>query len=161
MGRLHVSVFSFRSKKEDLVMADFLTELASGAGMQEGQAHQGVGALLALLKNRLDPAGFQHLQNAIPASDQMLSGYEDKKQWASGGLLDAVKGVAGKLLGEQDPLAVIERHFASIGLSSEQVKSLLPKLHEMLANKLPPEVVDQIQEHVPGFAPAVEEEVSQ
>jgi hypothetical protein len=71
-----------------------------------------VGALLALLKTRLDPAAFSQVQNAIPHSDQMLSGYEDKKQWASGGLLDVVKGMAGKLLGggEQAPAAAALSH---------------------------------------------------
>jgi hypothetical protein len=153
-------------------MADFLTELASRAGMDGDQAHQGVGALLAMLKSRLDPAAFAHVQNAIPDSDQMLSGYEDKKQWASGGLLDVVKGMAGKLLGsgeqgpaatgdEQEPAGGIEAHFARIGLTPEHIQSLLPKLHDMLAGKLPPGVLDQIKQHVPAFGPAVEEEVQQ
>ena len=109
--------------------------------------------------SRLDPAAFAHVQNAIPNSDEMLSGYEDKKQWAGGGLLDAVKGMAGKLLGgEQGRAAAIENHFASIGLSSEHVKSLLPKLHDMMAQRLPPEVLERIRQHVPEFAPAAVEE---
>ena len=63
-------------------MADFLTELASKAGMEGDEAHHGVGALLAMLKERLDPEAFAHLQNAIPNSGQMLSGFEDKMQLA-------------------------------------------------------------------------------
>jgi hypothetical protein len=162
-------------------MADFLTELASRAGLEGDQAHQGVGALLSLLKSRLDPAAFAHVQKAIPDSDQMLSGYEDKKQWASGGLLDVVKGMAGKLLGggqqeptaagdeqqpaatgdEQESAGAIEGQFARIGLTPEHLQSLLPKLHDMLAGKLPPAVLDQIKQHVPSFRPAVKEEVQQ
>jgi Protein of unknown function VcgC/VcgE (DUF2780) len=145
-------------------MADFLTELASRAGLEGDQAHQGVGALLAMLKSRLDPAAFAHVQNAIPNSDQMLAGYEDKKQWASGGLLDAVKGVAGKMFGgggdEQEPGTSLEGHFARIGLTQDHIQSLLPKLHDMLAGRLPPGVLDQIKQHVPSFRP-VEEEVQQ
>jgi hypothetical protein len=140
-------------------MADFLSDLASKAGMENDQAHQGVGALLTMLKSKLDPAAFAHLQKAIPNSDQMIAGFEDKKQWASG-LVDAVKGAAGRVLGgEQDPAAAIKSHFASIGLSTEHLKSLLPTLHEKLAGKLPPQVLEQIKQHVPGFGQPVEEEV--
>jgi Protein of unknown function VcgC/VcgE (DUF2780) len=143
-------------------MAGFLSDLASKAGLEDDQAHQGIGALLSMLKSRMDPATFAHVQNAIPNSDQMLSGFEDKKQWASSGLMSAVKGMAGKLMGgEQDPAAALESHFASIGLTSDHIKSLLPKLHDALANKLPPQVMDQIKQHVPGFAPAAAEEVQQ
>jgi hypothetical protein len=144
-------------------MADFLTELSSAAGLEGDQAHQGVGAFLAMLKNRLDPAAFAHVQKAIPDSDQMVAGYEDKKQWAGGGLLDAVKGMAGKLLGgsEQDQAAGVEDQFARIGLTPDHIQSLLPKLHDMLAGQLPPGVLEQIQQHVPAFRPAVEEEVEQ
>jgi hypothetical protein len=144
-------------------MADFLTELASGAGLEPDQAHQGVGALLAMLRARMDPAAFSHVRNSIPNSDEMVSGFEDKKQWASEGTLDAIKGMASKLLGgsEQDPNAALSSYFGSIGLSPDRLKSLLPKLHEMLASKLPPEVLDQIRQHVPGFGQEVEEEVHQ
>ena len=144
-------------------MAEFLSDLAAKAGLDSDQAHQGIGALLAMLKSRLDPAAFAHVQKAIPNSDEMLSGYEDKKQWASsGGLLDAVKGMAGKLLGgSSDKTAALESQFASIGLSPDHLKSLLPKLHDALASKLPPQVLDQLKQHVPGFGPAVEQETTQ
>jgi hypothetical protein len=136
-------------------MADFLTELASKADLESDEAHHGVGALLSMLKERLDPAAFAHLQNAIPNSGQMLSRFEDKMQM-TGGVLAAVKSVAGKLLGagEQDPAASSESHFDRAGLSPDQLKNLLPILHGMLANRLPRQVLDQIRKHVPGFGPA-------
>jgi hypothetical protein len=147
---------------EDLAMANFHEDLAEKAGMESDQAHQGIGALLAMLKGRLDPAAFAHVQNAIPNSDEMLAGFEDKKQWASGGLMDAVKDIAGKMLGgEQDPGAAIKGHFESIGLTPDHLKSMLPHLHDMLASKLPPQVLEQIKQHVPGFGEAVKEEIQQ
>jgi hypothetical protein len=136
-------------------MADFLTELASKAGLEGDEAHHGVGALLSMLKERLDPAAFAHLQNAIPNSGQMLSRFEDKMQMTGGSVLAAVKSVAGKVLGAgQDSAAVLESHFERVGLTPDQLKGLLPKLHGMLADKLPPQVLDQIRKHVPGFGPA-------
>src|SRR5262249_52987012 len=145
-------VFLFHPYEEDLTMADFVTDLASRAGLEGDRAQHGVGALLAMLKGRLDPEAFAHLQNAIPNSGQMLSGFQDKMQPAGGGVLAAVKSIAGKFLGGDDrhPAEAMEHHFDKAGLSPDQLKSLLPKLHGMLATKLPPQVLDQIREHVPG-----------
>jgi hypothetical protein len=152
--------FFYFTHEEDLIMADFLTELASRAGLEADQAHHGVGALLAMLKERLDPDAFAHLQNAIPNSGQILSGFEDKMHLTGGGVLAAVKSIAGKFLGgrEQDSAAAMEEHFGKAGLSAEHLQSLLPKLHEMVANKLPPQVLDQIREHVPGFGATADAE---
>jgi hypothetical protein len=134
-------------------MPSFLEELASKAGLEHDQAHQGVGALLTMLKSRLDPAVFSHLQNSIPNADEAQSRYDSTAQSGSGGLLDTVKGMAGKLWGgnTQDAMASLQAHFGGGGLSPDHLKSFLPALHDMLAAKLPPEVMSQIREHVPGF----------
>ena len=41
--------------------------------------------------------------------------------------------------------AAIEGQLAGLGLTPDHLKSLLPKLHELVGDKLPPEVVEQIQ----------------
>jgi hypothetical protein len=152
-----INLTRIQPRKGDVAMSDFLTEIASKAGLDSEQAHQGVGVLLTTLKNRLDPAAFSHIRGAIPDSEDMLSAIETKMQAGTGGLLDVVKNITGKLVGgKQDARASLESTFASVGLSPEHLKSLLPQLHEMLANKLPPHVMDQIKEHVPGFGPATE-----
>jgi hypothetical protein len=142
--------------KEDNTMSNFLTDLAEKSGLEADQAHQGVGSLLALLKDRLDPAAFAHLKNAIPNCDDLLSAIQTKMQSTSGGVLDAVKSMAGKLFAgaDQGTATAVDPDSESSGLTPEHVKSLLPSLHEMLASKLPPEVINQIREHVPGFGPA-------
>jgi hypothetical protein len=137
-------------------MADFLTELAAKSGLEGDLAHRGVGAVLEMLKGRLDPQTFSHLTNAIPNAGNILSSLEDKMPPSGGGVMDAVKGMVGKLLGgtEQDAPAALEKHFENAGLSPEHVKSLLPHLHDMLAQKLPPDVLKKIEEHVAGFEEA-------
>jgi uncharacterized protein (DUF2267 family) len=132
-------------------MPDFLAELSSKTGIDADQAHQGVGALLSMLKNRLDPETFAQLKESIPNSDRMLATIEEKLQGS--GLFDAVKGMAGKFLGGggQDAVAVLKGRMAEMGMSSDHLQSLLPQLHDMLKDKLPPEVVEQIQEHLPAF----------
>jgi len=139
-------------------MSDFIKELASQSGLDSDQAHEGLGNLLAVLKDRLDPAAFAHLKNAIPNCDDLLSAIQTKMQSASGGLLDAVKDMAEKLIGGTDegPSTAVETESESPASASDLRKGLLPKLHEMLAKKLSSDVVDQIQNHVPGFGPATE-----
>lgn len=136
-------------------MADFLSDLASGAGLEDHEAHHGVGALLALVKSRLSPEAYAHLKEAIPNSEHMLSAFQDKAGSSGGGLMEAVKGMAAKVLGQQGGTA-IQEHFAGAGLSAEQLQSLLPRLHDMLADKIPPQILEQIKQHVPGFGPAAE-----
>jgi hypothetical protein len=140
-------------------MADFLSELASGVGLKEEQTHQGVGALLAMLKNKLDPEAFAHLKRSIPHSEEMQSSYQDKvesDESSESGLMDTVKNMAGKFFSKGDS-GEPQAHFAKAGLSADQLKGLLPKLHDMLADKVPPHVLEQIKQHVPGFGPAAEE----
>jgi uncharacterized protein (DUF2267 family) len=140
-------------QKVEQTMADFLSELASGAGLEDHEAHHGVGAMLALLKDRLNPEAYAHLKNAIPNSEHLLSAFQDKAESAGGGFMDAVKGFAGKLFRHEDSAAP-QGHFAGAGLSADKLRSLLPCLHDMLAGKVPPHVLDQIKQHVPGFGPA-------
>jgi hypothetical protein len=143
-------------------MASFLEELADKAGLQSDQAHQGIGALLTMLKNRLDPETFSRLQQAIPNASEVLARCQSKMQESKGGLLDALKEMSGKLLGvnDQDAAAAVHSHFGNFGLSPEHVKNLLPALGDMLARRLPPEVMDQIHAHVPGLSHSDAEIVS-
>jgi hypothetical protein len=136
-------------------MPDSVADAESTPDLEGEQTHPGVGALLALLKQRLDPAAFAHVAKAIPNSDDQLAAIESKLPAGAGSLLNTVKEMAGKLLGggEADHAAAVEGHFASFGVPPEALKTLLPKLHAMLADKLPPQVLEQIQQHVPGFGP--------
>jgi hypothetical protein len=140
-------------------MNQFLTDLASKSGVDSDHAHQGVADLLAHLKDRLDPAAFEHLKNAIPNCDDLMAAMEAKLQSAGGGVLEAVKSMAGKLIAGTEPGAstAVETKPEDAGLASADLQNLLPKLHDMLASKLPAHVIDQIQQHVPGFAPTSSE----
>jgi uncharacterized protein VcgC/VcgE DUF2780 len=140
---------------KDNAMADFLADLASRAGVGSDQAHQGVGALLSMMKDRLDPETFEQLKQSIPGSDRMLSTIEEKFS-GSGLLSNVVKAVAarfagGGAAGGEDRFGAIEDQLAKLGLTPDHLKSLLPKLHELVGDKLPPEVVEQIQQHFPEF----------
>ena len=62
-------------------MGDFLSQVASGAGLEDHETHHGVGAMLAFLKGRLNPEAYAHLKNAIPNSEQMLSAFHPAASW--------------------------------------------------------------------------------
>jgi hypothetical protein len=132
-------------------MAELHEELAAQTGLEAEQAKHGVGALLALLKERLSPEAFGQLKNAIPNAEQRLAGFQGKAEAA--GLLERAKGMAGKLIGRGD-VAALQEHFAGAGLSADKLQTFLPRLYDLLAAKLPPNVLDQIKQHVPGFGPA-------
>jgi hypothetical protein len=140
-------------------MPDFLTQLAAQSGLDTSQLHEGIGSLLAHLKERLDPAAFEHLKNAIPNCDDLLSTIQSKMGATPGGVFDTIKSMAGKLIGgaDQGAATAVKSDSESPGLTSDNLKSLLPKLYDMLASKLPPHVIDQIKEHVPGFGPATDQ----
>jgi hypothetical protein len=115
-----------------------------------------------LLKNRLSPDAFARLQSAIPKSGDMLESAQARIESGGAGLLENVKNIAGKIFGGggQDFATTLESHFSNAGVSAEQLKSFLPKLRDMLADKLPTNVLAQIEEHVPGFGPPEEEHAS-
>jgi hypothetical protein len=136
-------------------MADFLSELASEVGLEDEQAHHGLGAILTTLKNKLDPEVFAHLKNSIPNSEELLSAFQNKAGSAGGGLVDTMKNMAGQFFGKGES-SEPQTHYATSGLSTDQLKSLLPKLHDMIADKVPPHVLDQIKQHLPGFGPGIE-----
>ena len=140
-------------------MAEFIEELSAKTGIETDQAHQGVGALLSLLKEHLDPEAFEQLKQAIPGSQGMLTALEEK--FAGSGLLNAVKAVAARFGGGgggggDDRFGALEGQLAGLGLTPDHLKSLLPKLHDLVRDKLPPEVVEQIQQRFPEFDRAAE-----
>jgi uncharacterized protein (DUF2267 family) len=147
------NVLSQPDLKKEEVMASFLEDLAARAGLQSDQAHQGVGALLTLLKNRLDPEAFAQLQKSIPNASEVLAKCQSMAPEMKGGVLEAMKDVAGKLFGgnASDAEAAVNPHFGNFGLSPDHLKMLLPAMSQMLANKLPPDVMNQIRKHLPGF----------
>jgi hypothetical protein len=148
---------------EDSVVAEFIDELSEKTGIETDQAHQGVGALLSLLKEHLDPQAFEQVKQAIPGAQGMLAALEEK--FAGSGLLNAVKAVASHFGGGSasasggggdDRLGALEGQLAGLGLTPDHLKSLLPKLHELVGDKLPPEVVEQIRQRFPEFDRAAE-----
>jgi hypothetical protein len=130
-------------------MADIISDLATKAGVSPDLARKGVGALLALFKDKLPAGAFSQVQSAIPnASNLMTDAQAALKEAPSGGILSAVGDAVSKLFGGR--AAELASQFTHLGFSADQLKSFLPGVLEFLKGKLPADVVKQVSALLPG-----------
>jgi hypothetical protein len=133
---------------EERTMADFLSDLAASAGISQDQAKQGMGALLKLLKDQLPANVFSQVQAAVPGADNLMAAAEGC--CAGGGVLEAIKGVAGKLFGGGGSTAAALATLQESGVSAEQGQKFLHCALEFLKGRLPEGVMKQISPLIPG-----------
>jgi hypothetical protein len=130
-------------------MIDFLTELASKAGISTEQAKKGMGALLAFFKEHLPAEQFARLSQEVPGTDEMMAAASAEHSSESGGLLSAVAGAVGKMFGGDGSAALLGK-LGQLGLSPDQIKNFLPRAIAFLKSKLPPEVMAKISSLLPA-----------
>jgi hypothetical protein len=124
-------------------VADFISELASKSGISPDQARKGVGAVLALLKEKLPPGAFSRVEAAVPDADGLVADAQPA-EGAPGGLLESVAGAVGKLVGGDGGAAQLTSTLAHLGLSAEQLQKFLPTVVEFLKRRLPEDVVKKL-----------------
>jgi hypothetical protein len=130
-------------------MADSITELASKCGISPEMARKGLGALLAAFKHALPAESFAKIEAAIPGAAGMAAEAQEQGGASSGGLLGAIKDMAGKLFGGGANPEALAAHFGHLGLSQDQIKRFIPQVVEFLESKLPPEVMKHISALLP------------
>jgi hypothetical protein len=124
-------------------MADIITELASKCGISPDLAKKGLGTLLAAFQHALPAESFAKIENAIPGAATMVADAQAEGASPSGGLLGAIKDMAGKLFGGGGPEA-LAAHFGKLGFSTDQVKNFIPHVIEFLKSKLPPDLMKHV-----------------
>jgi hypothetical protein len=129
-------------------MADIISELAGKVGISPDTAQKGMGILLSLLKQALPADSFAKVESAVPGADRMLAAAEESGEAAGGGLLESVKGVAGKLFGGGASAALLSK-LNQLGLSPEQLEKFLTHAVEVLKAKLPPDVMKKVSGLIP------------
>jgi hypothetical protein len=134
-------------------MADFVAELAGKAGVSPELAGKGVGAVLALLKDRLPSGAFAQVQSAVPNADALMSAAAAKPEASGGGMLAAAAGAVGKLFGGGGAAETTGK-LAQLGFTPEQLGKFLPTLLEFFKSRLPPEVMKQLSALLPAGSPA-------
>jgi hypothetical protein len=129
-------------------MADFISDLATKSGVSPDLAEKGVGAILALFKNKLPAGAFSEVLSAIPNASKLLSAAQAPQESSSGGILGAVGGAVSKLVG--GGAGEVTSRFTQLGFSAEQLKRFLPNVLEFFKNKLPADVMKQAGALLPG-----------
>jgi hypothetical protein len=130
-------------------MADIITELASKCGISPDMARKGLGTLLAAFKHALPSESFAKIEAAIPGASEMVDDAKAEGQASTGGILGAIKDMAGKLFGGGGSLEALASHFGQLGFSHDQIKSFIPRVVEFLESKLPPEVMKHVSALLP------------
>jgi uncharacterized protein (DUF2267 family) len=129
-------------------MSDIVSDLAAQSGITPDQAQKGLGAVLAYFKESVPEEDFAKVKEAVPGSDQIMAAAGPIEQPSGGGVLGAIKDMAGKLFGGGGASALIAK-LASLGISAEQAKAFLPKVLEFLKGRLPDSVVSKISGLLP------------
>jgi hypothetical protein len=129
-------------------MADIITELASKSGISPDMAKKGLGTLLAAFKHALPADSFAKIEGAIPGAGNMLADAQAEGEAPSGGILGAIKDMAGKVFGGGSP-AALAAHFGKLGFSPDQVKHFIPQVVEFLKSKLPPDMMKHVTALLP------------
>jgi hypothetical protein len=135
-------------------MADVVAELANRTGIPPEMVRKGLGAVLALMKDRLPANVYGQVQSAVPDAEGLVSAAPAAPAPA-GGVLSAVVAAAGKLLGGSGgDAAALTGRLAQAGFSAEQLEKFLPAVMEFLKGKLPEDAMKQLTGLLPAPAEA-------
>jgi uncharacterized protein (DUF2267 family) len=132
-------------------MADFISDLATKAGVSPDMARKGVGAILALLKEKLPAGSFSQVLSAIPNANNLMADAQESQEGSGGGVLGAVSAAVSKLVG--GGAAELTNRLSKLGFSAEQLERFLPKVLEFLKSKLPADVLKHASAHLPAGGP--------
>ena len=128
-------------------MADLINDLASKANIDPQLAQKGLGTVLSVFKDKLPQGVFSQIQAAVPGADGIMQAAGAAKEEASGGIVGAVAGMAGKLFA--GGVGEMVSKLTAAGFSTEQVERFLPAMLEFLKNKLPADALTQITNLIP------------
>lgn len=130
-------------------MADIINEMASKCGISPEMAKKGLGTLLAAFKHVLPAEGFAKIENAIPSAADMMAETQAQGEASSGGVLGAIKDMAGKLFGGGGSPDALAAHFGKLGFSADQFENFIPRVVEFLKGKLPPDLMKHVSALLP------------
>jgi len=134
-------------------MSDFISTLASKAGLSTAQAEQGVGALLSSLKGNLPADLFGKVSQAVPNASTIISGFQAAAGKAEPSVMSSLTGLAGSLLGDKAGAAAgLMKNFGQIGFNADTVKAFLPLAMDLLSKKLSPDIMKAVEKQIPALS---------
>jgi hypothetical protein len=136
-------------------MSDTVNALSSDTGISSDLVHKGLGAVLDFLRQHLGEETFNRIQAAIPNATDFLQRFESSDGAGGGGLLGALAGLAGKLLGGgAGELSGLLETFAKLGFKPEQIEAFVPRAIAFIQSHLPADLFQQILAKFPSLAEA-------
>ena len=147
-------------------MDEILKTLASQTGIDPSTAKDGLGAIMAFLKEHLPAGLFGQVERSVPETQGMVDSFEANKTEGGGGLLASAAGMVGKLLGGRAGSGAagasqLMAMLGSAGFNMTQIQSFLPKVLELLQAHLPADLVEKIKGLVLGGAAAATDPVGE
>jgi hypothetical protein len=134
-------------------MSDIVDDLATRTGISGDMIQKGLGAVLSFLKEHLGEEQFQQLQSSLPNASSLMSNFETAEGSADGGLLGAISGLVGKLLGgKAGEGAKLLGSLNKLGFDAAQIEAFLPKALEWIKTHLPADVLEKIMAGLPALA---------
>jgi uncharacterized protein (DUF2267 family) len=135
-------------------MSELITALQGRTGLDSDAVSKGLGALLNFLKEKLPPELFEKVEGALPQVQETIASFLSSDQ--ASGLLSKVGELVGGLLGSKaGDLPELFEMLSKSGLSLDQAKAFIPAAIEVLKEKLPDGLLDQIIERLPGLGQAI------
>lgn len=142
-------------------MNELLKSLAEQTGLDLSTATNGLGAVIAFLKQHLPANLFGQLTDSLPDAEGVADSFETNKvePKGAGSIVSTAAGLLGKLVGQGgEGAAQLVKMLESAGLNLSQITSFLPKAIEALEAHLPAELLEKIKGLVLGGSAATSSE---
>lgn len=133
-------------------MPDFISELANKAGIDNGLAQKGMGALLSALQKNVPADTFSKISSAIPGAGGLLSAFQTAGGSTQQSSTPGLGGLATILIGGQsEAVTHLLSGFSKAGFTQDTVKAFIPAALNFLKSSVPPETMKQIENSLPGL----------
>ena len=123
-------------------MDELIQKLMSGAGVDEGQAKGGAGAILGQAKERMSSGDFSTLTSKVPGLEGLISeAPSGSGGGGGGGIMGAVSGMASGLGGGGSgggglgSLASLGGAFSSLGMDPSKISQFVPLILSFVQDK--------------------------
>lgn len=138
-------------------MNEFITTLASKAGIDTGKASSGVGALLSTLQSFVPADTYNRVAAAIPDAGSMLTQFQSTATMAAPGTGSALSGLASAFLGSSSEIvSALLARLSQAGFSNDMIKNFLPVAAGAFRERVPSDVLQQVNKSIPGFTAALD-----
>jgi hypothetical protein len=134
-------------------MADFVDTLALKTGVKPEQAQKGLEALSLALRQRLPDDTYSTITAIIPATRtnaaSAVEAFRDQLDFWGSGLSRTNRKPSPHV---QTALTSVLQQMARSGFSMQEANDFLPVVFQMLKRSLPPDVIRQIDQCIPGLS---------